>query len=140
MAARGDEWLERIEWATLDLSGPYRSVFDTVLPNAVQVADPFHVVKLANSKLDECRRRVQNETMGHRGRKDDPLYRCRRLLTKADERLDDHGRAKLVGLLDAGDPRGEVRMAWHRKSCAPSTTTTTLISRSSALGVRLQAG
>ena len=34
---------------------------------------------VANSKLDECRRRVQNETLGHRGRKDDPLYRCRRL-------------------------------------------------------------
>ena len=70
---------------------------------------------LANSKLDECRRRVQNETMGHRGRKDDPLYRCRRLLTKADERLDERGRSRLLGLLDAGDPRGDVRMAWHAK-------------------------
>ena len=58
---------------------------------------------------------VQNETLRHRGHKDDPLYRCRRLLTKADERLDDKGREKLLGLLDAGDPRGEVRMAWHAK-------------------------
>jgi transposase len=120
LAARGDEWLANIEWATLDLSGPYRSVFDTMLPDAVQVADPFHVVKLANHKLDECRRRVQNDTMGHRGRKDDPLYRCRRLLTKADERLDDHGRTKLLGLLAAGDPRGEVRMAWHAKEVVRS--------------------
>ena len=86
-----------------------------MLPDAVQVADPFHLVKLANQKLDECRRRVQNETVGHRGREDDPLYRCRRLLTKADERLDENGRTKLLGLLDAGDPRGEVRMAWHAK-------------------------
>ncbi|HSH61679.1 MAG TPA: transposase [Acidimicrobiales bacterium] len=46
-------------------------------------------MKLANSKLDECRRRVQNDTLGHRGRKDDPLYRARRLFTKAHERLDD---------------------------------------------------
>lgn len=115
LAARSDEWRARIVWATLDLSGPYRAVFDTMLPDAVQVADPFHVVKLANQKLDECRRRVQNETLGHRGRKDDPLYRCRRLLTKADERLDDNGRAKLLGLLNAGDPRGEVRAAWHAK-------------------------
>ena len=97
-----------IDFATLDLSGPYRSVFDTMLPDATQVADPFHLVKLANATLDECRRRVQNETLGHRGRKHDPLYRCRRLLTKADERLDDKGRTKLLGLLDAGDPRGEV--------------------------------
>ena len=82
LAERSDEWRANIAWATLDLSGPYRSVFDTMLPDAVQVADPFHVVKLANTKLDECRRRVQNETLGHRGRKDDPLYRCRRLLTE----------------------------------------------------------
>jgi transposase len=45
------------------LSGPYRSVFDTMLPDAIQVADPFHVIKLANTKVDETRRRVQNETM-----------------------------------------------------------------------------
>jgi len=120
LAARSDEWRARIEWATLDLSGPYRAVFDTMVPDATQVADPFHVVKLANAKLDECRRRVQNETLGHRGRKTDPLYRCRRLLTKADERLDDHGRTKLLGLLVAGDPRGEVRMAWHAKEVARS--------------------
>jgi transposase len=70
-------------------------------------------VKLANSKLDECRRRVQNETLGYRGHRDDPLYRSRRLLTKAHERLDTRGEAKLLGLLQAGDPRGEVRLAWH---------------------------
>jgi transposase len=120
LAGRSDEWRARIGWATLDLSGPYRSVFDTMLPDAIQVADPFHVVKLANQKLDECRRRVQNETLGHRGRKHDPLYRCRRLLTKADERLDDNGRNKLLGLLDAGDPRGEVRAAWHAKEVVRS--------------------
>jgi transposase len=120
LAARGEEWRERIVWATLDLSGPYRSVFDTMLPDATQIADPFHLIKLANAKLDECRRRVQNETLGHRGRKHDPLYRSRRLLTRADERLQDHGRTKLLGLLAAGDPRGEVRTAWHAKEVTRS--------------------
>jgi len=120
LSARGERWLAGVRWATLDLSGPWRLALDTVLPDAVQVADPFHVVKLANQRLDECRRRVQNETMGHRGRKDDPLYRCRRLLTKADERLDDRGRTRLLGLLEAGDPRGEVRAAWHAKEVVRS--------------------
>jgi transposase len=120
LAARTEQWRDRIGYATLDLSGPYRLAFDTMLPDAVQVADPFHVVKLANSKVDECRRRVQNETCGHRGRKDDPLYRCRRLLTKADERLTTEGRDKLMGLLNAGDPYGEVRMAWHAKEVVRS--------------------
>ncbi|HEX2029424.1 MAG TPA: transposase, partial [Nitriliruptorales bacterium] len=106
---------DRIAWATLDLSGPYRKVFDTMLPDATQVADPFHLVRLANDKLDDVRRRVQNETLGHRGRKDDPLYRARRLLVMAHERLDERGHDKLTGLLAAGDPRGEVRTAWHAK-------------------------
>lgn len=113
--AMPEEWRDAIRWAVLDLSGPWRLAFDTMLPDASQVADPFHLVKLANQRLDEVRRRVQQETLGHRGHKDDPLYRSRRLLTKADERLDEKGRSKLLGLLDAGDPRGEVRTAWHAK-------------------------
>jgi transposase len=58
---------------------------------------------------------VHDETMGHRGHRHDPLYRCRRLLTRADERLDDKGREKLLGLLRAGDPKGEVTTTWHAK-------------------------
>jgi transposase len=112
---KGRAWRDEIAYAALDLSGPYRAVLSEMLPDATLVADPFHVVKLANSKLDECRRRVQNETLGHRGRKIDPLYRCRRLLTMADERLEENGRSKLLGLLRAGDPRGEVTAAWHAK-------------------------
>jgi transposase len=104
----------------LDLSGPYRATFDVMLPHVWQIADPFHLVRLANQRLDEVRRRVQNQTLGHRGRKDDPLYRARRLLTKADERLDDRGRTRLLGLLDAGDPHGEVRTAWHAKEVVRS--------------------
>jgi len=115
LLSQGDEWLSNVRYATLDLSGPYRSVFNKTVPQATQVADPFHVVKLANLKLDECRRRVQNELVGHRGRKDDPLYRARLLLTKADERLSENGREKLMGLLNAGDPKGEVFATWRAK-------------------------
>jgi transposase len=113
--AQPEAWRAGIAWATLDLSASYRTVFDTMLPDAVQVADPFHVVRVANTALDECRRRVQNDTLGHRGRKPDPLYRARRLLTIAAERLPDDRRDRLVGLLAAGDPRGEVKLTWHAK-------------------------
>ena len=112
---RPPAWRDGIRWAALDLSGPYRKTFNDTLPDAVQVADPFHVIKLANTKLDDVRRRVQQETLGHRGRRDDALYRSRRLLTKGHERLDAKGEAKLLGFLEAGDPKGEVRMAWHAK-------------------------
>jgi len=115
LAAQGQRFRDAIDYGTLDLSGPYRKVFEVMTPRATLVADPFHVTKLANTKLDECRRRVQNETMGHRGRKSDPLYRCRRLLTKAKERLDDKGHEKLTGLLRAGDPHGDVATCWEAK-------------------------
>jgi transposase len=115
LEAKDKEWRDQVRYATLDLSSPYRKVFTDTLPDAVQVADPFHVVKLANTKLDECRRRVQNETMGHRGHKADPLYRCRRLLTKAEERLSEGGKEKLMGLLRAGDPHGDVATMWQAK-------------------------
>lgn len=109
------EWRARIRWATLDLSSSYQTVFDTMLPDAVQVADPFHVVRLANTALNECRRRVQNETVGHRGRRNDPLYRCRRRLVMARERLSVDGHERLLGLLAVGDPKREMWFAWNAK-------------------------
>jgi transposase len=115
LGGKGAAWRAGVKVETLDLSGPYRAVLDAKLPHVTQVADPFHVVKLANTKLDECRRRVQNETLGHRGRKDDPLYKCRRLLSKAHERLDERGEVKLLGLLRAGDSQGDVTTTWHAK-------------------------
>ena len=50
------------------------------VPEARAVMDPFHVVSLTGAKLDECRRRVQHETAGCRGRKVNPLYQARRTL------------------------------------------------------------
>jgi hypothetical protein len=51
LAGRSDVWRAGIEWGTLDLSSAYRAVFDTMLPDAVQVADPFHVVKVRHEAL-----------------------------------------------------------------------------------------
>jgi len=53
--AKSEDWRAGVKWATLDLSAAFRSVFTVTLPDATLVADPFHVVKHANSKLDECR-------------------------------------------------------------------------------------
>jgi transposase len=115
LAARDESWRAGIEWATLDLSHSYRAVFNTMLPDAVQVADPFHVVRVAGQALDECRRRVQNETLGHRGHKHDPLYRIRRRLQLAAERLSDADRQRMGGLLRAGDLHQQVWFAWNAK-------------------------
>ena len=52
---------------------------------------------------------------GNRGRKNYPLYRARRRLTMAAERLTEAGTQRVLGLLAAGDPHGEVRLAWSAK-------------------------
>ena len=76
-------WKERIRFGALDMSATYAAVYTVVLPKAAQVVDPFHVISLANRCLDAVRRRVQTEQTGHRGRRDDPLYRARRVLLRA---------------------------------------------------------
>ena len=112
---RPQTWLEGIEVGTLDMASSYRSIYRQILPQATLVVDPFHLVKHANLCLDRTRCAVQNQTLGHRGHKNDPLYRSRRLLTKAQERLTDGGQEKLRGLLAAGDPDGHVATAWQAK-------------------------
>ena len=66
---------------------------------------------LAKTVLDKIRRRVQQQTLGHRGHNHDPLYWARKLLVSASENITDSGRVRLWGLLDVGDPYGEVRDA-----------------------------
>ena len=57
-----------------------KNAIDDQLQDATSVLDAFHIVKLAGDALDEVRRRVQQDTLGHRGRKGDPLYQIRLLL------------------------------------------------------------
>jgi transposase len=117
LAAQPAEWRAGIRVAVCDLHEPFRAAFDQQLPDTTQVADAFHVVAVGTRVIDRARRRVQNETLGHRGRAADPLYRARKLLTLADERLDDRGRRTLRGLLAAGDPAGQVAAAHNAKEC-----------------------
>ena len=76
----------------------------------MRVADPFHVVRVANRCVDKVRRRVQNETLGHRGRKADPLYRIRKLLAlrlRAPRRA--RPRAHAARAAPGGSPRRAAR-------------------------------
>jgi transposase len=110
-----EAWKQRIRFGALDMSATYAAVYTVMLPKASQVVDPFHVISLANRCLDAVRRRVQNEQTGHRGRKDDPLYRARRVLLMAEEKLDADATARLASLLELGDPNAEVAIAYRIK-------------------------
>jgi hypothetical protein len=59
-----------------------------------------------------CAARVQNELLGHRGRKDDPLYKIRRVLLTGAERLNQRGVDRMALGLRLGDPDDEVLGAW----------------------------
>lgn len=73
--------------------------------------DPFHVVSLAASKLDECRRRIQRAITGRRGRAGDPLYRARRTLHTGADLLTDT-QAKRLEALFADDRQAVVQASW----------------------------
>jgi transposase len=95
-----------------DPAESYRQGLAGRLDHAIRVADPFHVVRLANRCLDQVRRRVQNQTLGHRGRKADPLYRIRKLMVTGTERLEGPGLERMLLGLRVGDPDDEVLGAW----------------------------
>lgn len=87
LAERGEDFRSGIQIATLDPFQGYKNAVDDQLQDATSVLDAFHIVKLAGDALDEVRRRVQQDTTGHRGRKGDPLYQIRNLLRASRHRL-----------------------------------------------------
>ncbi len=107
-----EEFTTGIEHAALDPFRGYANAIRDELPDAVAVLDAFHVVKLGSQVLDEVRRRVQQVTLGHRGHRDDPLYKIRRLLRHGVEHLTARQRARIHAALNAGDPTDEVAVAW----------------------------
>jgi transposase len=113
--SRPPAWLARIATVALDPWRGYASALVVPLGHATVVVDHFHAIKLANTVVDQVRRRTQQATLGHRGRKRDPLYRIRKLLLTAAEQLTQRGRVRLRAGLAAGDPTGEVAAAWQGK-------------------------
>jgi transposase len=115
LGAQPRDWLAAVGTVALDPWRGYASALLTPLGHARVVVDHFHAVKLANMVVDQVRRRVQRATLGHRGRKRDPLYRIRKLLLTAQEQLTQRGWVRLRAGLAAGDPTGEVAAAWQGK-------------------------
>jgi transposase len=109
---RGDAFRGGVEVATLDPFHGYKNAIDDQLQDAVAVLDAFHIVKLGTQAVDEVRRRVQQETRGHRGRKNDPLYGIRTILRCGQENLTDRQRARLDRAIAADERHDEVYVAW----------------------------
>jgi len=111
LADRPQAWREAVEVVAMDGFTGFKTATAEELPDAVAVMDPFHVVRLAGDALDLCRRRVQQDTRGHRGRKGDPLYAARRTLHTGAELLTDKQTQRLHDLF-AADEHVEVEATW----------------------------
>jgi transposase len=111
LTERPESWRDGVEVVAMDGFTGFKTATTEELPDAVAVMDPFHVVRLAGDALDQCRRRVQQTTHGHRGRKDDPLYASRRTLHTGTDLLTDKQRLRLTRLF-ATDAHVEVGATW----------------------------
>ena len=73
--------------------------------------DAFHIVTLAGDVPGEVRRRVQQDTTGHRGRKGDPLYQIRLLLRASRDRLTKRQQERLRAAFTADEAHISVEVA-----------------------------
>jgi len=98
--------------AVLDPYRGYARALTLGLPAAVRVLDAFHLVRLGFAAVDDVRRRVQQDSYGHRGRRDEPLYGIRRLLRRRADHLSPHAWDRLLAGLSAGDRDEQIGKAW----------------------------
>ena len=116
LAAQPDSWKAGVTHVAIDLSASYAKAVRDALPDAVIVADKFHLVALSNQMLTEVRQHATREARGRRGRKKDPEWAARRRLLLGYER---HTSASFTrmwnALIDAGDPGLEVLHAYTVK-------------------------
>ena len=111
LAGRPQAWRDGIEVVAMDGFSGFKTAAAEELPDAVPVMDPFHVVRLTGDALDRCRQRVQQDTLGHRGRAGDPLYKARRTLHTGASLLTEKQHARLEAVF-AIEEHVEVEATW----------------------------
>jgi transposase len=111
LADQEPSWRDAVEVVAMDGFTGFKTATVEELPDAVTVMDPFHVVRLAGDALDRCRRRVQQALHGHRGRRDDPLYRARRTLHTGADLLTEKQKTRLNDLF-ADEEHVQVEATW----------------------------
>jgi transposase len=111
LTSRPQQWRDGLEIIAMDGFTGFKTAATAGAPDATAVMDPFHVVRLAGDAVTTCRQRVQQHVHGHRGRKGDPLYRCRNILLKGVDLLTDRQAARLDALF-ADERYAEVEATW----------------------------
>lgn len=103
LAGRPDSWRDQIQVVAMDGFTGFKTAAQEELPEAPAVMDPFHVVRLAGDAVEKCRRRVQQQVHGHRGRRQDPLYKARRTLLTGADLLTDRQYSRIQDVFETDD-------------------------------------
>nr|WP_205805026.1 ISL3 family transposase [Micrococcus luteus] len=111
LAERDQAWRDQVEVVAMDGFTGFKTAATEEIPEATAVMDPFHVVRLAGDALERCRRRVQQQVHGHRGRKQDPLYKARRTLLTGADLLTEKQYSRIQDLFEP-DEHVEVEATW----------------------------
>jgi transposase len=111
LAAQSADFAAGVEVIAMDGFAGYKTAATEVIPDAVAVMDPFHVVALAGVKFDLTRQRIQQQTLGRRGHTGDPLYGIRRIARTRLQLLSTRQYARLTSVFDA-DEHLAVKVAW----------------------------
>jgi transposase len=113
LTTQPESWKAAVTHVTIDLSASYAKAVREALPDAVLVADKFHLVALGNQMLTEVRQAATRAARGRRGRKKDPEWAARRRLLLAHERHSDETFTRMWNaLIDAGEAGLEVLHAY----------------------------
>jgi transposase len=112
VSGRDQAWRDHVQVAALDPFRGYATALSTSLPEATRVLDAFHVTRLGFAAVDDVRRRVQQDSLGHRGRKDDPLFTIRRLLRRRADRLTERAWDRILSALAVGDVDQQIALSW----------------------------
>ena len=103
LAAQPADFAAGVQVVAMDGFAGYKTAAADVVPDAVTVMDPFHVVALAGAKLDLIRQRIQQQTLGRRGHTGDPLYGIRRIARTRIQLLSARQYHRLTSVLDADE-------------------------------------
>lgn len=75
--------------------------------------DAFHIVKLGTAAVHDIRRRIQQEALGHRGRKGEPLYEIGEILRAGREHLTPRQQTRLATAFAAHPDYFAVEVAYR---------------------------
>lgn len=99
----GEDRCQQIKTVSKDLHKPYALSCQDYIPQAIEVADPFHVVKKLNECMDQCRKElaVESKTKPTKRKK---IFRLNWVLGHKQEDMKEHHQQSLEELAKLNEP------------------------------------